>query len=114
VDESSAKHRIRREDLQAALRTTDLTFTDEQKFVRAAFESLYDYLEQIEQLICLEVISFEDIETVFRYYMVRALQPDVRHVDFLDDYDYPRAKQFLQRFEGKAKKTEAPNQPLQM
>lgn len=103
ADENGAKHRIRIEELQPALRTSDFTFTDEQKYVRASFEALYDYLEQIEQLISLEVINFEDIETVFRYYMVRTLRPDVRHLDFLDHYDYPRAKQFLQRFEGKAK-----------
>jgi hypothetical protein len=116
VDDDGTKHRIRREELQPALRTSDLTFTDVQKFVRASFEALYDYLEQIEQLIRLDVINFEDIETVFRYYMVQALQPDVRHFQFLDHYDYPRAKQFIQRFEGKAKKQEgslgaAPGRP---
>src|SRR5262245_30856269 len=38
VAEDGSKHRIRREELQPALRTSDLTFTDEQKFVRASFE----------------------------------------------------------------------------
>ena len=27
-----------------------------------------------------------------RYYLVRAIRPTIQHVDFLDYYDYPRAK----------------------
>jgi hypothetical protein len=109
--DDGTKHRVRREELQPALRTSGLKFTDEQKFIRASFEALYDQLEQLEQMIGLELINFEDIETVFRYHMRRALEPDVRHFDFLDEYDYPRAKQFLQRFE--AKKPDAGNQSAQ-
>jgi hypothetical protein len=101
ADDDGTKHRVRREELQPALRTSGLSFTSEQKFIRASFEALYDQLEQIEQLIGLELVNFEDIETVFRYYVRRALEPDVRHFAFLDEYDYPRAKQFLQRFEAK-------------
>jgi len=108
IDDDGSTHRIRREDLQPALRTCDLSFTGAHKFIRTRFEALYDYLEQIEQLIGLEVINFEDIETAFRYYMVRALRPQIRHFDFLDYYDYPRAKWFLLRFEGKEKKPEEP------
>lgn len=106
VDDAGSKRRIRREELQSALRTSDLTFSDEQKFVRASFEALYDYLEQIEHLIGLEVISFDDVETAFRYHMIQALRPEVRHLEFLEHYDYPRAKRFLQRFEANAPRPE--------
>jgi hypothetical protein len=62
------------------------------------FEALYDHLEEIEKLVSLEIINFEDLETAFRYYMVRALRPDIEHFAFLDYYDYPNAKAFLNRF----------------
>jgi hypothetical protein len=102
-DENGNKHQIRRSELKAALRVTDISFSETQKFIRTRFEALYDYLEQIEQLINLEVITFEDIETVFRYYMVRAIRPEICHVEFLEYYDYPKAKGFLKRFKGKEK-----------
>jgi len=38
------------------------------------------------------------LETVFRYYMIRALRPEIEHAAFLDYYDYPNAKAFLNRF----------------
>jgi hypothetical protein len=101
ADEAGVKHRVRVDQIQPALRTVELTFSDEEKFIRSGFEGLYEYLEQIEQLIGLEVVNFEDIETVFRYYMARALRPDVRHLGFLEQYDYPRAKKFLLRFEAR-------------
>jgi len=68
-----------------------------------SFEALYDYLEQVEHLIVLRVLAFDDIETAFRYYLVRVIRPTIQHFDFLDYYDYPRAKKFLLRFEGKEK-----------
>lgn len=106
MDENGASYQIHRNELQSALRTSDFTFTDKEKFIRTRFEALYDYLEQIEHLIDLEVINFDDIETVFRYYMIRAIRPSIRHFEFLDYYDYPRAKSFLERFEDVQKQAE--------
>lgn len=93
--------RIRRDTIQKAMRTDNLTFTLEEFFIRTRFESLYDYLEQIEHLATLGVIDFSDVETAFRYYVKRALQPDIEHFGFLDFYDYPQAKAFLRRFQKK-------------
>jgi len=102
-DDDGEKHEIRREEVQNAMRTSQLKFTDKEKFIRTRFEALYDYLEQIENLIELAVITFDDIETTFRYYMVRALRPEIRHLDFLNYYDYPKAKTFLGTFHERAK-----------
>jgi len=106
VDEDTgAKYRIRRDfDVQPAMRpySTENPFTAAEVFVRTRFESLYDHLEQIEHLIKLDVVEFEDVETAFRYYMIRAIGPKIEHFAFLDSDDYPRAKDFLRRFEGKA------------
>lgn len=104
TDDDGAKYQIRRDEIQTALRVTGgLVFKDEEVFVRTRFEALYDQLEQLEHLIELEVAAFEDVETAFRYYAVRAIRPKIEHFAFLDYYDYPRAKKFLLRFEGKEK-----------
>jgi hypothetical protein len=100
-DDSDNVLRIRRADVQNAMRTVNLTFTDEEVFIRTRFESLYDHFEQMEHLISLNVIDFTDVETAFRYYVHRAMQPDIQHLGFLDMYDYPQAKAFLQRFRKK-------------
>jgi hypothetical protein len=60
---------------------------------------LYDHLEQIEHLISLKVLNFDDVKTPFRYYIQNALRPAIRHIKFLDYFDYPDAKAFLSRFE---------------
>ena len=106
--DSGAKHRIRRNsDIQPAMRPyspeAPVPFTAAEAFVRTNFESLYDHLEQIEHLIKLGVVAFEDVETAFRYYLMRAIRPNIEHFAFLDYYDYPKAKDFLRRFEGKEK-----------
>jgi hypothetical protein len=85
------------------MRTTDLRFTDAEAFVRTRFEALYDHLEQVEHLIDLGVLAIDDVETAFRYYMVRDIRPTIQHFAFLDYYDYPRARKFLLRFGGKEK-----------
>jgi hypothetical protein len=102
--ENGTPYTIQRDEVQPALRMNNLHFTDKETFIRLCFEALYDYLEQIEHLIELEVINFDNIETVFRYYILRILRPDIRHFEFLDFYDYPRATKFLRRFESKQNK----------
>jgi hypothetical protein len=104
-DESGEKYVVRRSEVQHALRTTrevcsgKEALSDKEEFIRNCFERLYDYWEQIEELIKLEVVNFEDLETVFRYYVLHILRPDVWHPGFLETYDYPRARGFISRFE---------------
>jgi hypothetical protein len=78
--------------------STSLRFSKVEAFIRTRFEALYDRLEEIERLVNLEIINFEDLETAFRYYMLRAQRPEIEHFAFLDYYDYPNAKAFLNRF----------------
>lgn len=107
-DGKLAKYEISRAEVKHALRATNLRFSDKEVYIRSCFESLYDYLEQLENLIRLEVINFEDIETTFRYYMIRVVRPDTEHFDFFVFYDYPRAKQFIDRFQAR------PNHAMQL
>jgi Asp-tRNA(Asn)/Glu-tRNA(Gln) amidotransferase C subunit len=98
-DVKGTKYEISRAEVKRALRTSELHFSDTEVYIRTCFESLYDYLEQLENLIRLEVINFQDIETTFRYYAVRAVRPDTDHSSFFVYYDYPKAKQFIDRFQ---------------
>jgi hypothetical protein len=95
---------IRRKQIQPALRAPNehirvtLKFSPTEAFIRTRFEALYDRLEELEKLIQLNIVNFVDVETVFRYYVLRIERPDVQHADFLGYYDYPNAKAFLARF----------------
>jgi Asp-tRNA(Asn)/Glu-tRNA(Gln) amidotransferase C subunit len=107
-DPKGKRYQIARAEVKRALRTSNLDFSDKEVYIRACFESLYDYLEQMENLVRLEVINFEDIETTFRYYIVRALRADTAHSGFLDYYDYPRVKNFMARFPSRSSVTIQP------
>jgi Asp-tRNA(Asn)/Glu-tRNA(Gln) amidotransferase C subunit len=98
-DGKGTKYEISRGEVKHALRATNLQFSDKEVYIRTCFEALYDYLEQLENLIRLDVINFEDIETTFRYYIVRIVRPDTEHFEFFAFYDYPRTKQFIDRFQ---------------
>jgi hypothetical protein len=64
------------------------------------FEALYEFLEQLERLIQLEVVNFFDVRTAFGYYMKKVQKPALAHMDFLEELGYPYAKQFVLRFKG--------------
>ncbi len=104
-DDGVTVYDIERREVQNAMRPYrrgDAKFSDKEAFIRVRFEALYDHLEQLEHLVGLKIVDFEDIETAFRYYMVRLLRPDIEHFPFFRYYDYPRAEKFVRRFEGRA------------
>ena len=104
-DDAGVMHEIKRDEIQQAMRPFKMNpmgdeniFSDKEKFVRLQFEALYDYFEQLENMIGLSVVAFEDVESTFRYYMRRLLRPNIEHFEFLDYYEYPKAKAFLLRY----------------
>lgn len=76
----------------------DLVLDDKDQFIRSQFEALYEFLEQLERLIQLEVVNFLDVKTAFGYYMLKAQKPALSHMDSLEKLGYPYAKQFALRF----------------
>jgi hypothetical protein len=76
----------------------DLVLSDQDQFIRSQFEALYEFLEQLERLIQLDVVNFLDVKTAFGYYMEKAQKPALWHMDFLEKLGYPYAKQFVARF----------------
>ena len=97
-DLNGAKHHVTRPELQPALACEDCADEDKATFIRRCFESLYDHLEQAENLLEVNLLNISDIDTTFRYYMRRALEDDIKHPDFYVRYDYPKARRFVERF----------------
>jgi len=94
-------HEIHFDEVKHAMRGYDMNFSEKEKFMRKRFEALYDHLEEIEQLISVRVVNFEDVKTAFGFYAQLILQDEelrAAHLQFLDDFDYPRARAFLLRF----------------
>ena len=103
TDEAGTKYTINEREIKKAM-NPDLEADDKEVFIRTRFEALYDHLEQIEHLISLGIVNFADVKIPFRYYMENALAPVVRHIEFLDEFDYPGAKAFALRFKAKKKR----------
>lgn len=101
TDANGTTHRVRRADLQTTLRTYqpgDRGFTPTDAFVRQCFESLYDHIEQLQNLIRVGIVDKEDVTPPLRYYCEIALHPTIAHDDFLKAYDYPGVLEFLKNF----------------
>jgi len=107
-DETGKTYKVSQTEIKEAM-NPNLAANKKQAFIRTRFEALYDHLEQIERLISLKVLNCADVRTPFRYYIRNALHPAIRHMKFLDYFDYPDAKAFLSRFEKDKKAHESPN-----
>jgi|GEM_PF-1581169 len=95
---TNKSHHISRKDLRPALvEGIDDQDRDEDKdtFIRRAFEGLYDHLEQVQNLVDVGVLNLEDLSTAFRFYMQRALSEEVKHIEFLREFDYPKTEHFM-------------------
>lgn len=100
-EKPGVSHTISQWEIKKAM-TSSEDADDKEVFIRTRFEALYDYVEQIEHLISLDIVNFADVDIPFRYYMENLLRPDIEHVKFLDDFGYPGAKAFAFRFQMKA------------
>jgi len=97
-DINGARYEVKRPELKSALCDSQSGDEDKAIFIKRCFESLYGHLEQVENLLEVGVLNVADIETAFRYYMQKALRSDIRHLEFFDAFDYPKAKRFVMRF----------------
>jgi hypothetical protein len=97
-DINGARYEVERPELKPALCDSKSEDEDKAIFIKRCFESLYDHLEQVENLLEVGVLNVEDIAPAFRYYMQKALHGDIQHLEFFDAFDYPKAKRFAMRF----------------
>jgi len=99
--EKNKMHHIKRRELQRVLKLEPIPESerdrDKETFISKSFERLYDYLEQVQNLIDVGVLNITDLETTFRYYMRNALETDVEHTKFFADFDYPGAERFMRK-----------------
>jgi len=87
---------------RAALRTTNTFFVpdDDSPFIRDAYDALFDRFERLEHFIRIHLITFEDVEPAFLYYVERMAGPEDRSVfaAFLESYGFGLAQSFIGRF----------------
>lgn len=85
-----------------ALRTTNTVFepAGAERFVRDAFDALFEEFQSLEHFLRIKLIVFEDIELAFSYYADRLAAASEFAVifNFLDVYGFKDAIVFLDRF----------------
>jgi hypothetical protein len=91
------KHKERRN----ALRTDNTIFDADSKFIRDAFDELFDYIERLEHFIRIGLVVFEDVEQFFKYYISKFASQDERDVitRFMNEYGFTLGLSFLDRFD---------------
>jgi hypothetical protein len=97
--EKNKTHHIKRGEIQRVLLSQEIPEEerdpDKETFIRKSFERLYDHLEQVQNLLDVGVLNLADLETTLRYYMRIALEPDIEHMWFFDEFEYPGVKRFM-------------------
>jgi hypothetical protein len=112
--EKKKMHHVLRQELQPVLGLESIGDPDKETFIRRSFEALYDHLEQVQNLLDVGVLNLEDIQTTFAYYMRSALENDVEHLEFFDEFEYPGARRFMKTLGSsppKPSKTSKPPSP---
>ena len=85
------------DDLIEGLRTSNLSFSAKEAYIRDCFDALYDHFEMIESFIRHEFIVFEDVSAPLEYYMA-VIRSKSYHEAFIKEYGYSLALKFISRF----------------
>ncbi|MEO4048800.1 hypothetical protein AAFN46_17110 [Pseudomonas sp. CAU 1711] len=91
------EHLIAASDLPSALRTNNLAFSAKERFIRDAFEDLFDQLELIEHYTSIDYLNFGDVSVPISYYARQINKYFPAFEPFLDEYSYTKAKKFIER-----------------
>ena len=84
----------------SALRTTNLEFGDQERFIRDAFDAFFDGLQSLEHYIGISLIEFEDVSPALTYYVDKLAHPSEFHVmyTYMSEYGFKDALMLLDRF----------------
>lgn len=85
------------DEVEAGLRTSNLSFTRKESFIRDCFDALYDHFETIEHFIRHNFVTFDDVSTPLEYYVDKIHSRDC-HARFMREYGYELALAFAERF----------------
>jgi len=96
------------DDMDKALRTNNLTFTDKEVHIRDSFDALFDGLEQLEHHLRTNLIALEDIRLPLEYYIAKIAGRKTTMEDFWSAYGYDLAGPFVQRFADNAPQQRRP------
>jgi hypothetical protein len=93
--------RISHEARRHSLRVSEPPFRDgDERFVRDAFDALFDSFQLLEHFLRIELIIFDDVQGPLIYYASILAGPSEypTMLAFLDAYGYRDAHKFLNRF----------------
>ena len=89
---------ITHEVMWHALRIEGKSFNADEQYVPDCFDHLFDHFENLEHLLQIGLIRFDDVEIRIEYY-VRLLNRNPQVFErFLSAYGFALASQLLQRF----------------
>jgi hypothetical protein len=83
-------------DVWAALRITELNFSDKEKFIRDCFDAFFGYMQSIAHYIAIDLIDPADVRHPFDYYISSLDRNAFVFDNFIDVY-HPRASDFRKR-----------------
>lgn len=81
-----------------ALRTSNTEFTDDEKFVRDAFDHLFDWLERLEHFRAVELVAMGDIEPGLSYYVGLLAKDREVFRNYMNTYRFTAALHLLNSF----------------
>lgn len=82
-----------------ALRVSDTSFTEKEKYVRDCFDHFFGMMQIIEHYLSINLIVFEDVNYPFNYYAGKLKRKREVIMSFLQTYEYDKALVFLSRFD---------------
>lgn len=90
-------------EVEKALRTDNLVFTEKEVYIRDCADAFLFHVELIEQAIRNELIEFRDIKFPMTYYVSALRKNNLynAYLTFIKEYEYNNAERFLNRFNAK-------------
>lgn len=88
------------EEVQNALRTDNLNFSDKEVYIRDCADAFLFHVELIEQAIRNEMIEFRDIKFPMTYYINAMKKHNLynAYLEFIKEYGYKNSERFFKRF----------------
>lgn len=96
---ANVKTKITTVDMLCSLRTTNTMFSEQETFIRDAFDNLFYYMGIFEHSIVRGLVDFLDLEHPIEYYVTILAKNRLVFENYLETYGFKRGLEFLARFE---------------
>ncbi len=86
-------------DYLKALRTTNLNFSDKEKYIRNCFDSLFYFMAMFEHYTRSQLVALEDVAFPLDYYIRIMNRNRAVFENFLEHYHLQRSHEFIKRLD---------------